>query len=105
MMPLFYLLLKRSYWIMERAHDVVLHDQEFQHITDSLGTLQRAVEDRVKKLQGRRSLFLTFGIGMRRLIRTSAIYRLQNIVKADKLQTIFFGLVFTTTIKLIIIII
>ncbi|KAF9530406.1 hypothetical protein CPB83DRAFT_179823 [Crepidotus variabilis] len=72
MMPLFYLLLKRSCFIVERAHKDVLHNDELDVLRGSLLTVVNAVRERVSKLK--------------------AIYKLQNIKKEERLPRIFFGL-------------
>ncbi|KAF8553591.1 hypothetical protein OG21DRAFT_1441706 [Imleria badia] len=71
-MPLLYLLLERCHSVMKQAHDVVLHPEELNVLHYSISSVHSAIRDRVEKLQ--------------------AIYKLQNIKKEEKLQTIFFGL-------------
>ncbi|KAL0577140.1 hypothetical protein V5O48_004854 [Marasmius crinis-equi] len=66
MMPLFYLLLKRCYSIMEKAHHVVLDSMEFQMLETSLAVVHLAIQE--------------------------PIYTIQNIKKEKKLRNIFFGL-------------
>ncbi|KAL0569703.1 hypothetical protein V5O48_012263 [Marasmius crinis-equi] len=72
MMPIFYLLLKRSFSIMEKAHDIALNKGEFQILLTSFFIVQQAVRERVEKLQD--------------------IYALQSIKTEEKLSSIFFGL-------------
>ncbi|KAL0577439.1 hypothetical protein V5O48_004549 [Marasmius crinis-equi] len=72
MMPIYYLLLKRSFSIMEKAHDVVLNEGEFQILLNSFDVVQQAIRERVERLQD--------------------IYTLQSIKTEEKLRSIFFGM-------------
>lgn len=82
---------------MKQAHDVVLHPEELNILHYSMCSVHRAIFDRVEKLQGKDSdsyLLRCVPVDdLQWLIVITAIYKLHNVNKEQKLQTIFFGLV------------
>ncbi|KAF9259884.1 hypothetical protein L218DRAFT_1003250 [Marasmius fiardii PR-910] len=72
MMPILYLLLKKSYSMVEKGCTVVLDLKSLETPLTSMEIVYEAIFERVYKLQ--------------------AIYILQNIKKEEKLSSIFFGL-------------
>ena len=91
MMPIFFLLIRRSLFIVEKAQTEVLADQELDIIGQSLVTVYDVIWARVSSLQGKHPS------DMSRLTLTPcgtlAMYRLLNLSERDKLSEHFFGLV------------
>ncbi|KAI0699900.1 hypothetical protein C8T65DRAFT_296564 [Cerioporus squamosus] len=71
-MPLIFLLLRRSLYIVQQAHDVTLNLGELTVIQYSLYVLIGAIDDRVKTLQ--------------------AVHKLQNLDNKEQMQKFFYGL-------------
>ncbi|RPD68335.1 hypothetical protein L226DRAFT_346944 [Lentinus tigrinus ALCF2SS1-7] len=71
-MPLVFILLRRSLYIVQQAHTVTLHMGELAVIQYSLSTLTDAIWDRVRTLQ--------------------AVHKLQNLDDKEQMKKFFFGL-------------
>ena len=90
-MPIFFLLIRRSLFIVEKAQTEVLTDQELDIIGQSLVTVYDVIWARVSSLQGKYlSDIFRFTLTP---CGASAMYRLLNLSERDKLSEHFFGLV------------